>query len=34
MEAVGNSPEQLAAMVKSEIARMSKVIRDAGIRVQ
>ena len=34
METVGNSPEQLAAMVKSEIARMSKVIRDAGIRVQ
>ena len=34
METVGNSPGELAAMVRSEIARMSKVIRDAGIRVQ
>jgi tripartite-type tricarboxylate transporter receptor subunit TctC len=33
MEIVGSSPEQLAATVKSEIARMSKVIKDAGIRV-
>ena len=32
METVGSSPEQLAATVKSEIARMSKVIKDAGIR--
>jgi tripartite-type tricarboxylate transporter receptor subunit TctC len=34
MEPVGSSPEQLAAMVKSEIARMGKVIRDAGIRIE
>jgi tripartite-type tricarboxylate transporter receptor subunit TctC len=26
------SPEQLASMVKSEINRMSKIIKDAGIR--
>jgi len=32
METVGGSPEQLAATVKSEMARMGKVIRDAGIR--
>lgn len=32
METVGGPPEQLAATVKSEMARMSKVIRDAGIR--
>lgn len=31
MEAVGSSPEQLAATVKSEMARMGKVIKDAGI---
>ncbi|HKA43818.1 MAG TPA: tripartite tricarboxylate transporter substrate-binding protein, partial [Burkholderiales bacterium] len=34
MEAVGSSAEELGAMVKAEIARMSKVIREAGIRVQ
>ena len=32
VETVGGSPEQLAATVKSEMARMGKVIRDAGIR--
>ena len=32
METVGSSPEQLAVTVKSEITRMSKVIKDAGIR--
>ena len=31
-EAVGSSPEQLAAMMKSEMAKWGKVIRDAGIR--
>jgi tripartite-type tricarboxylate transporter receptor subunit TctC len=31
-EPVGSSPEELAAKVKSEMARMGKVIRDAGIR--
>jgi tripartite-type tricarboxylate transporter receptor subunit TctC len=29
-EAVASSPEELAAKVKSEMARMGKVIRDAG----
>jgi len=29
---VGSSPEQLAVAVKSEMARLSKLIRDAGIR--
>jgi tripartite-type tricarboxylate transporter receptor subunit TctC len=33
IETVAGSPEQLAASVKSEMARMGKVIRDAGIRV-
>ena len=32
METVGGSPEQLAATVKSEIARLGKVIEKAGIR--
>ena len=32
VEPVGDSPEALAAIVKSEIARMSKVIKMAGIR--
>ncbi len=31
-DTVGGSPEELAAMVKSEMSRMGKVIRDAGIR--
>jgi tripartite-type tricarboxylate transporter receptor subunit TctC len=32
METVGGPPEQLAATVKSEMARMGKLIKDAGIR--
>jgi tripartite-type tricarboxylate transporter receptor subunit TctC len=32
METVGGSPEQLAAKVKSEMARMGKVIEKAGIK--
>jgi tripartite-type tricarboxylate transporter receptor subunit TctC len=31
VEPVGSSPEELAATVKAEIARMGKVIKDAGI---
>jgi tripartite-type tricarboxylate transporter receptor subunit TctC len=34
METVGSSPEQLAATLKSEVERMGKVIKDAGIRVE
>ena len=34
VEIVGSSPEQTAAMVKSEVARMGKVIKDAGIRAE
>ena len=34
LEAVGSSPEQLAAAMKSEMARMGKVIKDAGIRAE
>jgi tripartite-type tricarboxylate transporter receptor subunit TctC len=33
-EVVASSPEQLAAAMKSDVAIMSKVIKDAGIRVQ
>ncbi len=33
MEVVGGTPAQLAVTMKSELARMSKVIKDAGIRV-
>ncbi len=32
VEAVAGSPEELAAVMKSEMARLGKVIRDAGIR--
>ena len=32
VEAGGNSPEEFGAMMKSDIARMSKVIKEAGIR--
>ncbi|MSQ73692.1 MAG: tripartite tricarboxylate transporter substrate binding protein [Betaproteobacteria bacterium] len=34
VETVGGSPQELAAAVKSEMARMGKVIKDAGIRVE
>ena len=32
IEVVGDTPEQLAAMIKSEIATTAKVIKEAGIR--
>ena len=32
METVGSSPAELAATIKSEMARLGKVIKDAGIR--
>ena len=32
LEAVGSSPEELAAFVKSEMSRLGKVIKDAGIK--
>jgi len=34
MEAVGSTPEQFAATIRSEIAKMAKVIKDAGIKTQ
>jgi tripartite-type tricarboxylate transporter receptor subunit TctC len=34
LETVGGSPEQLAARVKSEMVRMQKLIKDAGIKAQ
>lgn len=34
VETVGGTPEDLTAMVKSEMARMGKLIRDVGIRDQ
>ena len=34
VEAVGSSPEEFAATIKSEMARVGKVIKDAGIKVQ
>jgi len=34
LEAVGSTPAQLAATVKSDMAKWGKVIRDAGIRVE
>jgi len=32
IEVVANSPDEVTAMIKSEMAGMGKVIRDAGIR--
>ncbi|HEY0338367.1 MAG TPA: tripartite tricarboxylate transporter substrate-binding protein, partial [Burkholderiales bacterium] len=32
VETVGSTPEQYAATIRADIARMSKVIRDAGIQ--
>jgi tripartite-type tricarboxylate transporter receptor subunit TctC len=32
VETIGSSPEALAAAVKSEMTRLGKLIRDAGIR--
>jgi tripartite-type tricarboxylate transporter receptor subunit TctC len=34
VEAVGSSPEQLAATVKTDMARMGKVIKDNGIHIE
>jgi tripartite-type tricarboxylate transporter receptor subunit TctC len=33
-EIVGGSPEQFGAAIKSEMARMGKVIKDAGIKAE
>ncbi len=33
-EVVGSSPEQLVAAVKSDMTRVGKVIKDAGIRAE
>jgi tripartite-type tricarboxylate transporter receptor subunit TctC len=32
VEAVSSSPERLAMMVKSEVTKLGKMIKDAGIR--
>jgi tripartite-type tricarboxylate transporter receptor subunit TctC len=34
VEAVSSSPQEFAATIKSEMARMGKVIKDAGIRLE
>jgi tripartite-type tricarboxylate transporter receptor subunit TctC len=34
VETVGGSPQEFAAAIKADIARLSKVIRDAGIRAE
>ncbi len=34
VEVAGSSPEQLTAMIKSEMTRMGKLIKDAGIRAE
>ena len=34
VEAVGSTPDQLGATMKAEMARMGKVIKDAGIRAE
>ncbi len=32
--AAGGTPEQFAATIKSDIARWSKVVKDAGVKVE
>ena len=32
VETVGSSPEEFAAVIKSDMTKMAKVIKDAGIR--
>ena len=32
MEGIGNSPDAFAALIKSEIPKWAKVIKDAGIK--
>jgi len=32
LESVGSTPEQLAAVVKSEMSRLGKIIKDSGVR--
>ena len=34
VETVGSTPDELSAIIKSEIARMGKVVRDAGISAE
>ena len=34
VEVVGSSPEQLAANMRSEMTRMGKVIKEAGIKAE
>ena len=34
IETVGNSPEEFAATIRSDMARWGKLIKDAGIRAQ
>jgi tripartite-type tricarboxylate transporter receptor subunit TctC len=34
MEVAGGTPEEFGALVKSDIAKWAKVIREAGIRMQ
>jgi tripartite-type tricarboxylate transporter receptor subunit TctC len=33
-EPVGNTPEQFGAHIKSEVAKWSKVVKEAGIRAE
>ena len=34
IEAVGNTPEEFAAIIRDDMARKGKIIRDAGIRME
>jgi tripartite-type tricarboxylate transporter receptor subunit TctC len=34
VDVVGSSPEELAAAVKSDMVRLGKMIKDAGIRAE
>ena len=34
VEAIGSTPEELAATMKSEVARLGKMIKEVGIKAQ
>ena len=34
IESIGSTPEEFAAFIKSDTAKWSKVIKDAGIKVE
>ena len=34
LDAVGNSPEQFAALIRSELPKWAKVVKESGVRLE